>query len=295
MSSFWHWFIIAIVAINVVGALWLMFSNARVPREELEGGGTTGHTWDGDLEELNNPLPMWWMGLFVITAIFLVIYLFLYPGLGNYEGSLGWSQETQYQAEVEDADARLADTFDRYDGVDPMLLMADADALALGRNVFANNCTTCHGSDARGAPGFPDLTDDVWNWGGEPARVLETILEGRSGMMPANQAMLGTEGVERLAHYVRQLSGGEFVPAKAAEGEARFAFCGACHGMTGTGNPMLGAPDLTDGSWLYGGGFDTIRTTIAEGRNGVMPAHRELIGETRARLVAAYVLSLSQR
>jgi cytochrome c oxidase cbb3-type subunit III len=295
MSGFWHWFIIIIVIINVAGSLWLMFANAKIPRAELEDGDTTGHTWDGDLAEYNNPLPMWWMGLFVISAIFLVVYLYMYPGLGDAEGSLGWTQESQYAAEVEAAEAQLAETFGRYEGADVLALAADPDALALGRNVFANNCTTCHGSDARGAPGFPDLTDAVWNWGGEPDRVLETILEGRSGMMPANLAMLGDEGVEQLAHYLRQLSGGEFVAAKADLGAQRFAFCAACHGMDGTGNPMLGALDLTDDTWLYGSGFDTIRASIADGRNGVMPPHRDLIGETRARLVAAYVLSLNDR
>lgn len=292
MSGFWHWWIIIIVVINVVGSIWLLLANARVPKEELESGDTTGHTWDEDLEELNNPLPMWWMGLFVLTAIWLVIYLWLYPGLGDYEGSLGWTQESQYAAEVETMDARLADTFGRYDGADVAALVSDQDALALGANVYANNCATCHGSDARGAPGFPDLTDEVWNWGGEPERIVGSILDGRTGVMPPHEAMFGAEGVEQLAHLVRRMAGGQHDAAKAAAGEANYALCGACHGMDGSGNPLLGAPSLTDDVYLYGSSFDAIRASIGTGRNGVMPPHRELIGDTRARLVAAYLLSL---
>jgi cytochrome c oxidase cbb3-type subunit 3 len=295
MSSFWHWFIIAIVVINVGGSLWLMIINAKVPRDELEDGETTGHTWDGDLEELNNPLPMWWMGLFVISAVFLVIYLVMYPGLGSNEGTLGWTQEAQYEAEVEAAEAQMAATFGPYDGADVAALVTDPTALELGRNVFANNCTTCHGSDARGAPGFPNLADDVWNWGGDPDAVLTSILDGRTGLMPSQGAMFGNEEVEQIAHYVRKISGGDYVDYKADAGAARFALCSACHGMDGTGNPLLGAPDLTDDVWMYGSSFDDIRISIADGRMGGMPAHRDLIGETRARLVAAYVLSLSER
>lgn len=292
MSDFWHWFIAAIVVLNVGGSLWLMFHNARVPRDELESGDTTGHTWDGDLEELNNPLPMWWMGLFLITAIWLVIYLFMYPGFGSNEGSLGWTQQSQYEAEVAAAEEQLSVTFGPYEGAEVLALLDDERALELGRNVYANNCTTCHGSDARGAPGFPNLTDEVWNWGGEPDQVLTSILDGRSGVMPSQGAMYGPEGVEQLAHFVRQLSGGEYVPEKAAAGEEQWMLCGACHGMDGSGMEALGAPALNDDVWMYGSGFDTIRESIAMGRNGVMPAHRDLIGETRSRLVAAYVLSL---
>lgn len=295
MSDLWTWFIIIIVALNLFGALWLMLTNAAVPREELESGETTGHTWDGDLEELNNPLPGWWMGLFIITLLFGVIYLVVYPGLGSFPGLAGWSQAEQYRDQVEAVEESLGDIFAEYEGAEIATLLSDPEALALGANVYAANCVACHGSDGRGAPGFPDLTDDEWMWGGSPDRVLKSILDGRQGAMPALGGALGEDGVDQVIAYVQQLAGMEVDAGAASAGAKRFAMlCVACHGPEGEGNPMLGAPNLSDDVWLYGSDAESIRISLTQGRNGLMPAQRALIGETRARLVAAYVLSLSR-
>ena len=284
---------IAIVALaNILGALWLIWWTARgsaaTPAQQ------TTHVWDGDLTEYNNPLPRWWLWLFMLSIAFGLIYLVLFPGLGRYPGVLNWSSVAQLESDQHAAEL----AFDRrYAGIKDKSLLAlagDPAAMATGKNLFALNCSACHGSDARGAKGFPNLTDDDWLWGGGEDTVYQTIAQGRDGVMPAWGPVIGAEAVEQVLAYVLTLSGRHALDAAASAGKTQFeTLCSACHGVDGRGNQALGAPNLTDNIWLYGGSEKEIRETITNGRMNHMPAHLERLGDTKVRLVAAYVLSLS--
>lgn len=291
--SAWVGTIISVVTLlNIAGLMWLLWSTSTY-RGEAGAGETTGHVWDEDLREYNNPLPRWWLILFVLTVIFGLGYFVVYPGLGNYKGTKHWSEISQYEEQSRQAEAVLAKTFAPYEKQTVEALETNANALRIGHNLFVNNCAQCHGSDARGAPGFPNLTDKDWLWGGAPETVLTTIREGRNGVMPAWGPVLGDEGVENVLAYVMSLSGRSLPAGNVAAGKQKFAeICSACHGADGKGNPLLGAPNLTDSTWLYGGSLATVRNTIQNGRQGQMPAHLERLGETRTKLLAAYVLSL---
>lgn len=296
MSTFWHWYIIVITVGTLAATVWFLIwtSRLRVPsNKEDDGSETTGHVWDEDLRELNNPLPRWWLGLFWITIVFSIVYLVLYPGLGRYQGLLGWSQEGQYEEEMAAARATFEQRFARFADMSLTELADDAQAVEMGRNLYAHNCSTCHGSDARGAPGYPNLTDDHWIWGGNPEQIEHSVVQGRQAAMPGFGEVLNAQEVTRTATFVQQLAGRAVDPAMANAGRQHYQqVCMACHGAEGKGNPMLGAPDLTAGVYIYGGDLETLRNTIRHGRQGVMPGQRELIGETRARLAAAWVLSL---
>jgi len=294
MSRGWSLYIIALVLINVGGALWLLWWTARQRGAKPGTGGTTGHTWDGDLTEYNNPLPRWWLWLFYFTVIFAAGYLYLYPGFGSFAGSLGWTQQGQYQKQVEAADKLFAEHMARFEGLDLIALSRTPEAMATGRNLFANNCSACHGSDARGAPGFPNLTDNDWLYGGDPATIEQTISSGRQGVMPPWGPALGSQGVEEVIAYVLSLSGTAAPKDLAAAGAQKFQmFCIACHGPDAHGNQQLGAPNLTDRIWLFGGTPQVLRKTITDGRTSQMPAHLEKLGPQKVRLLAAYVYSLS--
>ncbi|RAP57360.1 cytochrome-c oxidase, cbb3-type subunit III [Oleiagrimonas sp. MCCC 1A03011] len=291
MSTFWSIFVMVLVTINVVGAVWLLFGNAKSDPSE-----TTGHTWDENLTEYNKPLPMWWIGLFVLSVAFGIGYLVLYPGFGATKGSLDWSSVKQHDAHVAAANARLEKLFAQFRDIPMNKLVDDPKALSIGHNVFANNCAMCHGSDARGARGFPNLTDNDWLYGGNPQQVITTITHGRNGVMPAWGAVAGDQGVTELANYVRELSGQSHDATLATAGKARYmTLCIACHGPTGKGNQALGAPNLTDNTWLYGGDLATIEATIRNGRNGQMPAWDKTLGPDRIRMAAAWVLAQSQQ
>ncbi|MDH5265894.1 MAG: cytochrome-c oxidase, cbb3-type subunit III, partial [Betaproteobacteria bacterium] len=260
-----------------------------------EAVGTTGHQWDEDLAEYNNPLPKWWMWLFWITIVFGLVYLALYPGLGAFKGILGWSSTGQYQAEQASADTTYGPVFRKYAAMDIEAIAKDPKAKAMGERLFLTYCSQCHGSDARGAKGFPNLADNDWLWGGAPENILTTILEGRTGNMPPMGAAVGgPEGVKEVASYVLSLSGAAHDAKLAEAGKAKFAACAACHGPEAKGNPALGAPNLTDGIWLHGGSLAAISEQIDKGRVNVMPAHREFLGPERSRILAAYVWGLSQ-
>jgi cytochrome c oxidase cbb3-type subunit 3 len=290
MTSFWSWFIVVIVVANILGSAWLLFANSRDSSAEK----TTGHVWDEDLTEYNKPLPLWWVGLFVGSIVFGIGYLALYPGLGSFAGTLGWSSAKQHDRDVADANAKLDALFAQFRGRSVAELSADPKALAIGHNVFANNCVACHGSAARGGPGFPNLTDSDWLYGGTPDTVVASITNGRAGVMPPWGPMLGDPGVENVANYVLSLSGQKHDAAKAEAGKTQFmTICIACHGPDGKGNPALGAPNLTDDIWLYGGDLASIEATIRSGRNGQMPAWGKALGDDRVRLVAAWVLAQS--
>jgi cytochrome c oxidase cbb3-type subunit 3 len=247
------------------------------------------------LREYNNPLPRWWLWLFVITVLFGIGYLVLYPGLGTFGGTLGWSQLKQHSAESAANEARISATLAPFAGRTPVDLSNDRVALGIGRNLFANNCAACHGADGRGAPGFPNLADGDWLWGGTPERIIESISAGRNGVMAPWGEVLGPSGVEDMVAYVMSLSGRSLPAGNAANGRAKFGeICIACHGADGRGNQDLGAPNLTDGIWLHGGSIASLRQTIAQGRQNAMPAHLEQLGDVRVNLLAAYVLSLSR-
>ncbi len=293
-SGFWNWFIIIPTLGGIIGCyLMIRWLSAEISPEDQ--AKSMGHVWDGDLEELNNPLPRWWLGMFYITLVFGIVYLLLYPGLGNFAGLLGWTSLSQYQEEVDIGDAQFGPLFSRYREMSIPAVAADAKARKMGERLFVNYCATCHGSDARGARGFPNLRDNDWLYGGAPEQVEQSILNGRNGVMPAwEQALGGEQGVFDMTEYVFKLGGRDFDTAAAGRGQEKYGMlCASCHGADGSGNQLLGAPNLTDNVWLYGGSRVRITESIAVGRNGQMPPHEEFLGRDKARLLAAYVYSLS--
>jgi len=297
LTSFWHWYVIIITIGTILGCFWLLQWTKGVSNRDKEddGTGTTGHVWDEDLVELNNPLPRWWLNLFYITIAFAFIYLILFGGLGNIGGVLGWTQEGQYEAEMKAASDAQEAIFARYKQMDNETLIADPEANATGQRLFANSCAMCHGSDGGGARGFPNLTDNDWLYGGSFDSVMQTLENGRAGVMPVMVAGLDDKAISELVVYVQSLSGQKADPVMAANGKKNFdMLCVACHGADGSGNQALGAPRLNDQIWLYGGDPETIRETITKGRTGHMPAHKDMLSEDRRRLITAYVLSLSK-
>ena len=294
MSTGLSAFVIILTSLNIIGAAWLMVAMRRRHSDDAAPGAeTTGHVWDGDLAEYNNPLPRWWLWLFFITVAFSIGYLVLYPGFGNFAGRLGWTSAGQHAALQRDSEKQAQQIMARYAGKSVTELRSDPEALKIGRNLFANNCAPCHGSDAHGNVGFPNLTDQDWLYGGSPEQVETTISGGHAGVMIAWQDVLGSAGVENVVAYVLSLSGRTLPAGDTAAGEKLYATdCIACHGADGKGNTLLGAPNLTDQTWLYGGSVDAIRTSISKGRQGHMPAQLARLGELRVRLLAAYVLSL---
>jgi len=304
ISHAWSWYISILVVVNIIGCVWLLWWTAKRrpgdPKPE-----DTSHVWDGDLTEYNKPLPKWWINLFYLTILFGIGYLAWYPGMGSFAGVSQWTSAREHDAARALNNARLEETFSVYAGKPLEQLAQDPKALELGRSIFANTCAACHGAAATGAPGYPNLTDTIWNWGGSPERILETVLDGREGVMPPLATVLegigGELAVDQVIAYVRVLRSPDPQAALrtdylAARGEKLYqGLCIACHEGDGKGNQLLGAPDLTQRNTLYANTTESIRKTITEGRHGVMPAHRELLGETRSRLVAAYVWSLSNR
>jgi cytochrome c oxidase cbb3-type subunit 3 len=295
LSGFWTWFIALPTIGGLIGLLLLIWWLAGKTVKKGDAVPTMGHVWDGDLEEYNNPLPRWWLVLFIGSLIFALLYLLLYPGLGAFPGLLGWTQQEQYEAEVAKAKEHYGPLYERYRGAAIPALAENPEARRMGERLFASYCTVCHGSDARGGPGFPNLADDAWLYGGSPGAIKTSILDGRNGVMPPwKDALGGDQGVHNVAQYVLSLSGRQVDEQAAAQGKPRFmAICASCHMPDGTGNQALGAPNLTDDAWLYGGSPGAVEASIANGRQGKMPAHREFLGEDKAHVLAAYVYSLS--
>lgn len=289
MTSFWSTFIIVLVVGNILAMAWLLFATSR--SNEINEADTTGHKWD-DIEELNNPLPRWWLGLFVITIIFSGVYLYLYPGLGSYPGSLGWSQTSAYSEALNANTETQSKFFAEFIHLDIPALAANDKAMQTGERLFANNCSTCHGSGGRGAKGFPNLTDDDWLYGNSPQAILTSIESGRAGIMP--NLNLKDVDIAVLAQYVQHLSGKEGITQHVIEsGPARFAVCTACHGSDGKGNQALGAPNLTDNIWLHGSRTSDIEYILRNGKQGNMPSFSNALSENEIKLLAAYVVSLS--
>ena len=290
-SAGWSVYIGVATIASLLGCLALLVitSRARVnPKDD------TGHVWDHDLRELNNPMPRWWMALFVITIVFAFGYLILYPGLGGSKGLLGWSSASAYRDEQAQADAQLATVYARYASTPAPELAHDKGAMAIGERLFMNNCSGCHGSDARGGKGFPNLTDSDWLYGGSPETIVETITHGRQGTMPSMAAAVGTpDDVRNVAEYVLSLSGSPHDATAAAAGQTRFIVCAGCHGIDGKGNQAVGAPNLTDAIWLHGTGREAIVRMINNGKTNVMPAQEHRLAPAQIHVVGAYVWSLS--
>lgn len=293
ISDTWHYYVVGLVVASLLFCVWILASNMT----KREKGPVTlhDHIWDEDLQEYNNPLPRWWMYLFWMTLVFAVAYLVLYPGLGSRQGQLGWSKLSEYEAEMAAADAQFKPIYAKYAKQELTAVAADPDAQAMGQRLFLNYCAQCHGADAGGAKGFPNLTDADWLHGGEPAAIKTTILGGRNGVMPALGVVLGSDGVKDVANYVRSLSGLANDSIRAQRGREAFATnCVACHGPEGKGNQALGAPNLTDKIWLWGSSESSIIETVNKGRQNQMPAFKEFLGEEKVHILAAYVLSLSK-
>lgn len=295
MSTFWSLWIIVLTVTNLVLLLWILFANRKraVTGDESSEAKTTGHVYDG-IEEYDNPLPRWWFGLFLGTFIFSGFYLIAYPGLGIWKGALGWTSVDELRGHQQDAEEVYAQTYGVYSKMPIEELATTPDALKMGFRLFANNCAICHGSDGGGNPGFPSLTDNDWLYGGTPKNILETITYGRTASMPAWGGVIGEVGVANVAEYVLKIAGREHDATKAAAGEKLYATnCVVCHGADGKGNHIVGAPNLTDNIWLYGGEPRTIRQTLRAGRNGIMPAQKDVLKADKIHLLAAYVYSLS--
>jgi cytochrome c oxidase cbb3-type subunit 3 len=295
-SDFWNYYVIILTLLSVIGCGVFLYFLSRHKIKQGASPDTTGHVWDENLQEYNNPLPRWWMMLFYITIIFSIAYLLLYPGLGRSTGALGWSSTQQHVSELEKAAKEYGPIYAKYAAMSLDDITKDPAGLAIGQRLFLNNCAQCHGSDGRGAKGFPNLADHDWLWGSSPEAIKISVLEGRQGVMPPMGAALGSpEAVENVAHYVLSLSGSAHEATKAAAGKPLFAACAACHGAEGKGNIAMGAPNLTDKVWLVSGTVAGVTKTINEGRNGVMPGWKEFLGEEKSHIVSAYVLSLSKQ
>ena len=293
VSEFWHLYVAGLSIVSIIACLLLLWFSGKV-KAMTANDNTTGHVWDGDLREMNNPLPRWWVGLFIITVVFSLVYLAFYPGLGTNQGTLKWTSVGQYEAEQAKARSAMEPVYAKYKAMTPEQLAADAGAMAIGQRLYLNNCAQCHGSDARGSKGFPNLTDRDWLWGGSFTDIQKTIAEGRNGVMPPMaDAVGGGEHVRNVAHYVLSLSSSPHDSVAAQLGRSRFTTCAACHGADGKGNPAMGAPNLTDNVWLHGWGEPAITSIITAGKNNAMPAHANRLTPEQIRVLAAYVWRLS--
>jgi cytochrome c oxidase cbb3-type subunit 3 len=288
MSEFWSGWIIILTSINLVLVVWLLFANRKVTGEE---GKTTGHVYDG-VEEYDNALPGWWFQLFVLTLVFSAAYLVLYPGFGSFKGVLGWTQINQWEREVERVENKFAEAYQQFAGLSVDELSDNSKAKKMGQRLFANNCALCHGSDGGGAFGFPNLADGDWLYGGSPEAITASITYGRKGSMPPWGNVLDTESIDAVVQHVQNLGGNAEASEKGSQVYA--TYCATCHMGDGTGNLAMGAPNLADDVWLYGGDAGQIKHTVVKGRNGQMPAHKELLSEEKIHLLTAYVYGLSK-
>ncbi len=295
ISNFWSIYITAITLGGIAACALLLWVTSRT-KVAASADHTTGHVWDENLREMNNPLPMWWVGLFVITIIFGLAYLYLYPGLGQSAGSYGWTSAGQYDQEVAQANAALKPLYAGFDSQPPEQLVKDAKAMAIGERLFMNNCAQCHGSDARGSKGFPNLTDGDWLHGGTPDKIKETITLGRNGMMPPMAAAVGSaDDVKNVAHYVLSLSASPHDSVRANLGKSKFVACAACHGLDGKGNQQIGAPNLADKIWLHGWGEEAITAMVNNGKTNQMPAQKDRLTDSQIHVLTAYVWGLSNK
>ncbi|WP_374523292.1 cytochrome-c oxidase, cbb3-type subunit III [Hydrogenophaga sp.] len=294
-NDFWSLYVAGLTLVSIIACVILLWISGTT-KVNASADNTTGHVWDGDLKEMNNPLPKWWVYLFVITVVFALAYGALYPMFGKYQGALGWSSQGQHQAEVKKVQEAIAPLYARFTSMTPEQLAGEAQALAIGERLFMNNCAQCHGSDARGARSFPNLTDGDWLYGGDPAAIKTTITQGRNGVMPPMAAAVGgPEDVRNVAHYVLSLSGSPHDSVRAVQGKSKFGACAACHGMDGKGNQTMGAPNLTDNTWLHGWGEEAVVRAVTNGFNNHMPAQSTKLNADQIHVLTAYVWSLSNK
>ncbi len=292
-SEFWSWYVAIPTVLGLVFCVILIWANSS-SRDISDKEETMGHVWDEDLEEYNNPLPKWWLNMFYITLIFGAVYLVLFPGLGTFAGALGWSSKARYDKEVSQAEASFAPLYQAYLETPIDQLSQNGDAMGTARRIYSTNCATCHGSDARGATGFPNLRDHSWLYGGEEAAIKTTLNNGRKAAMPSWITVLGETGVDEVSEYVYSLTREPVNPQYVESGKQKFqTMCAACHGQDAKGNPALGAPNLTDNIWLYGGSLGAIKESLIKGRNGIMPAFDEHLNDSQIHLLVAYLNSIS--
>jgi cytochrome c oxidase cbb3-type subunit 3 len=294
-ANFWSVYVAGATVVGIIACLLLLWITAR-KKVTPTADNTTGHVWDGDLTEMNNPMPRWWMWLFVITIVFSLIYLAAYPGLGNYEGNLKWSSRAEHAAEVDKANKELAPFYAQFTARKVEEVAGDPNAMAVGERLFMNNCSQCHGSDARGSKGFPNLADTDWLHGGTPDKIVESITKGRTGAMPPMAAAVGSpDDVKNVANYVLSLSNAPHDSVRAQLGKSKFVACAACHGMDGKGNQAIGAPNLTDDIWLHGWGEQAIINMVNNGKTNVMPAQEGKLTAAQIYVLGAYVWGLSNK
>ena len=292
-SNFWSIYVGGITLVSILACAILLWFSGKA-KAMTASDNTTGHIWDGDLREMNNPLPRWWVWLFIITILFGLVYLVMYPGLGNFGGKLGWTEVGQYQAEVDKGNAEVAPLYAKFAAMPVEDVSRDPQARAIGERLFMNNCSQCHGSDARGSKGFPNLTDNDWLHGGTPDKIKETITKGRIGNMPPMAAAVGTaDDVKNVANYVLSLSNSPHDSVRAQLGKEKFAVCAACHGPEATGMAAVGSANLTDNIWLHGFGEAAITAMINNGKVNQMPAQGEKLTEGQIHVLASYVWGLS--
>jgi cytochrome c oxidase cbb3-type subunit 3 len=292
-SNFWSVYVAGITLVGILACLVLLWATSRT-KVVAGSDNTTGHVWDEDLREMNNPLPRWWMWLFVITIVFGVLYLLAFPGLGSHAGQLGWTSAAHHEQEVAEANQEIAALYAQFAGKPTEQLAGNAQAMAMGERLFMNNCSQCHGSDARGSKGFPNLTDGDWLHGGTPDKITETLTAGRSGSMPVMAAAVGSpEDVKNVANYVLSLSSAPHDSVRAQLGKSKFGVCAACHGLDGKGNTAIGAPNLTDNIWLHGYGEAVIRAMVNGGKVNPMPAQADKLSPEQIHVLAAYVWGMS--
>jgi cytochrome c oxidase cbb3-type subunit 3 len=293
-SSFWPIFITVISMGGVIGCALLLWMTSKIKANSPNGDNTNGHVWDENLREMNNPLPRWWVWMFIITIVFSLFYFAAYPAIGTYAGKLGWTQIKQYEQEMAVANKTIAPLYAKFAAMPIEELATNPEAQAIGERMFMNNCAQCHGSDAHGSRGFPNLTDNDWIHGGSPEKIAETLTNGRVGMMPPMASAIGSEeDVKNVAHYVLSLSNSDHDATRAATGKEKFAVCAACHGADGTGNQAIGAPNLADNIWLHGAGEEAIIKRINEGKVNQMPAQGTKFTPEQIHVLAAYVWGLS--
>lgn len=294
-SDFWNLYVAGLTLVSIIACLILLWI-AGTTKAATVHDNTTGHVWDGDLREINNPLPKWWVYLFIITCVFGLAYGALYPMFGKFQGVLGWSSQGQHTAEVQKVEAAIAPIYAKFQGMKPEDMAADAQAMAIGERLFMNYCAQCHGSDARGAKTYPNLADSDWLGGTGAEYIKTTIGNGRTGVMPPMAAAIGSaEDVRNVAQYVLSLSKTETDAARAALGKEKFAACAACHGADGKGMHAMGAPNLTDDTWLHGFGEEAIIKAVNQGFTNQMPAQSALLNEAQINVLASYVWGLSNK
>lgn len=295
-GNFWPYFIALVSIVGILACALLLWLTSKIKVVSKDGGNTSGHVWDEDLTEMNNPLPRWWVWLFVLTIVYSLGYLVVYPGLASYDGTFGWTQINQYEKEVAAGNEALTPIYAKFIGVPTEVLAELPAAKSIGERLYMNNCSQCHASDAKGSRGFPNLTDHDWLYGGSPEKIEETITHGRMGMMPPMAAVVGSdEEVKNLANYVLSLSGSTHDAAMADLGKEKYVTCAACHGPEGKGNSALGAPNLSDNIWLHGAGEAAIMTRIKEGKVNQMPAQEGKLTPEQIKVLAAYVWGLSNK